>query len=48
MSTIKEIIQKINKIDKVTGTILSSYEGIIIESLLREGKDDVFPLRPGP
>lgn len=41
MSTVKEVIQKINKIDKVTGTILSSYEGIIIESLLREGKDDV-------
>lgn len=41
MSTIREILQKINKIDKVTGSVLSSYEGIIIESNLREGKDDV-------
>ena len=40
MGTIREILQKINKIEKVTGSVLSSSEGIIIESLLREGKDD--------
>lgn len=40
MSSVRDILQKINRIDKVTGAILSSYEGIIIDSLLREGKDD--------
>jgi len=41
MSTIKEVMLKISKIDKVTGAILSSYEGIIIDSMMREGKDEV-------
>lgn len=34
-----EILSKINKIDKVSGCIISSYDGIILDSSLREGID---------
>lgn len=40
MTAIKPFLQRVNKIDHVTGCVLSSKEGIIIDSLLREGKDD--------
>ncbi|PCJ60509.1 MAG: hypothetical protein COA79_08015 [Planctomycetota bacterium] len=39
---ISGILDKINKIDKVLGCIISSYDGIILDSSMREGSDPEF------